>query len=208
MKMITIVLMLTICTAFAETTPTESPINSDYVCTNRFFSVPESFDLLNVEQAQELVRANSARFESHLILAGALIKNGQMERALDQFKLVDELASKVKDPQILAGLEYEGLYAFTLFVAAERRLKQDINDLYTLRMLQQVLGMDHSKLEQEGLLPRCYLYVSTLYVKRGAYRAAIHTSELGKRIAEEKKDAESVRLFDTILKKANKLKKE
>lgn len=176
---------------------------SKYVCTDRFFAVPESIDPLNLDQARLLVKANPDRFESHLMLAGALIKTGRLQAALDEFKAVDELASKVHDPAVLSGLEYDGMYAFTIFAVAEQRIKKDFNDLYTLRMLQQAIGMDHGKLQQERLLSRCYLYAATLYLKRASYDAALHAAEIGKGIAKDEGNADNEKLLEEIILKAS-----
>ena len=206
MKYIGMVFLASVCVSCANTAPTPPHIPSEYVCTNRFFAVSESYDPSNLDQAHMLVKANPDRFEAHLTLASALLANKRIDDAIREFKVVDELASQVRDPAVLSGLQYEDLYAFALFVAAERRLKTDANDLYTLRMLQQVIGMDHSKLEEKGLLPRCYVYISTLYVKRGAYDSAIRTAEVGQRIAEQHRDSDSVGLLQQIVTKAKEMK--
>ncbi|MDD5706205.1 MAG: hypothetical protein PHR35_09785 [Kiritimatiellae bacterium] len=179
---------------------------SKYVCTDRFFAVPESVNPLDLDQAKLLVTANPDRFESHLMLAGALIKTGRLQTALDEFRTVDELASEVHDPVVLSGLEYESMYAFVLFAVAEQRIKKDFNDLYTLRMLQQAIGMDHGKLHQEQLLSRCYLYAATTYLKRGAYDAAVHAAETGKGIAKDEGNAGNERLLGEIIVKASDLR--
>jgi len=207
MRYITTFFLVNVCIACASITPSVSPGKSEYVCTNRFFALPESFDVSSVQQAQLLVKANPRRFEAHLILASALLSNKQIEESLHEFKTVDNLASHITDSAVLAGLQYEDLYAFALFIAAEQRFKKAQNELYTLRMLQQVIGMDHSKLEKMGLLSRCYLYISTLYVKRGAYDSAIRNAEIGRNIAKDSNDTENTQLFDSIITTANKLKK-
>ena len=206
MKYIGMVLFASLCVSCASTAPKPPPIPSEYVCTNRFFAVPESFDPSNLEQAHMLVKANPDRFEAHLTLASALVANNRIEDAIREFKMVDELASQVEDQAVLAGLQYEDLYAFALFVAAERRFKKNVNDLYTLRMLQQVIGMDLSKLKEKGLLPRCYVYTSTLYIKRGSYESAIRAAEAGQRIAKECGDSDSVGLLQQIVTKAREMK--
>src|SRR5688572_8495583 len=53
-----------------------SPDLREYVCTNRFFAVPESFQTTNVEECWRLVKANPNRFEPHLVLATALTQIG------------------------------------------------------------------------------------------------------------------------------------
>jgi hypothetical protein len=177
-----------------------------YVCTDRFFAVPESVDPLNLDEARLLVKANPDRFESHLMLSGALIKAGHLQEALNEFRTVDELASKVRDEAVLAGLEYDGMYAFTLFAVAEQRIKKDFNDLYTLRMLQQAIGMDHGKLQQEGLLSRCYLYAATICLKRGSYDAALHVAEVGKSIAKDEGNKDNEKLAQEVISKASALR--
>ena len=178
---------------------------SNYVCTDRFFAVPESVDPSNLDEARLLVKANPDRFESHLILASALIKTGGLQEALDEFKVVDELATKVHDPAVLSGLEYDGVYAFTLFAVAEQRIKKDFNDLYTLRMLQQVIGMDYGILQQKRLLSRCYLYIAIINIKRGSYDAALHAVEIGKNTAQAEGNAENEKLLEEIRLKASAL---
>jgi hypothetical protein len=206
MKCSNMILLAGMCVSCAIAKPSPSDIPHDLVCTNRFFAVPESVDMSNVDQARMLVKANPNRFEAHLMLASALLANKRIEDCIREFKVVDELSSRVKDQAVLAGLQYEDIYAFALFVAAERRLKEDVNDLYTLRMFRQVIGMDHSKLEEKGLLPRCYMYIATLYVTRGAYDSAIRSAMAGRVIAEEKEDTESIMLLDAIIKRATELK--
>ena len=206
MKYIMLIFVVSVCFSSASTTPAVLQIDPDYVCTNRFFAMPESFDLSKLDQAHMLVTANPKRFEAHLMLATSFLMNKRFEDALHEFEVLDELASQVTDVGVLAGLQYEDVYAFTLFVAAERQLKKDGNDLHTLRMFQRIVGMDNSKLEEKGLLSRCYMYISTLQMTRGAYDASIHNAKIGQRIAKQRNETGNIQLFDDILNKAIELK--
>src|SRR5690349_5542861 len=91
-----------------------SPDLREYVCTNRFFAVPESFNTSNVEECRRLARANPDRFESHLLLATALGRAGHFDEAVEEFRNVDQLSSKVNDREVLATAPYEDIYAFAL----------------------------------------------------------------------------------------------
>src|SRR5688572_29458777 len=142
-----------------------SPDLREYVCTNRFFAVPESFQTTNVEECRRLVKANPNRFEPHLVLATALTQIGP-EEAVEEFRIADELSSKVKDREVLASLPYEDIYAFALCAAADKRLKQNTNDLSALRMLQQAIGMDLSELRKNKRLAQCYMMMGVLYLQR------------------------------------------
>jgi tetratricopeptide (TPR) repeat protein len=178
----------------------------EYACTNRYFAVPESFDTANLEECRLLVKANPNRFEAHLTLATALIQTGRLDEAIDEFRTVDELSSKVKDRDVLASLPYEDIYAFTLAAAADKRFKQNVNDLYTLRMLQQVIGMDVSELREKKRLAQCYMMLGTLYLKRGLYDKAIETATIGIKTAQAEDHPDFVPLFEEIAAKAKAFK--
>lgn len=180
----------------------------EYVCTNRYFAVPESFDAINpnLEESRRLVKANPDRFEAHLILAGAFIRAGRMEDAIEEFRTVDELSSKVKDREVLASLPYEDIYAFTLFAVADKRLKQNTNDVHALRMLQQVIGMDVSDLREKKRLAQCYMMMGMLYLKRGLYDKAIEVARTGIETAKIEDHADFVPVFEEIMAKAKDFK--
>ena len=91
-----------------------SPDLREYICTDRFFAVPDSLDASSIEKCRLLVRANPIRFEAHLVLATALAKVGP-EEALEEFRIAEELSSKIKDRDVLASVPYEDIYAFVLF---------------------------------------------------------------------------------------------
>ena len=178
----------------------------EYVCTNRSFAVPESFDTANLDECRLLVKANPNRFEAHLTLASALVQTGRLEEAIEEFRTVDELSSKVKDREVLASLPYEDIYAFTLFAAADKRLKQNVNDLYTLRMLQQAIGMDVSELREKKRLAQCYMMLATLYLKRGLYDKAIEASTIGITTAKVEDHADFFPVFEEIIARAKEFK--
>jgi tetratricopeptide (TPR) repeat protein len=183
-----------------------SPDLREYVCTNRYFAVPEAFDISNVEKCRLLIKANPNRFESHLMLASAFVHAGRLEDAIEEFRTVDELSSKVKDREVLASLPYEGYYAFALAAAADKRYKQDVNDLYTLRMLQQVIGMDLSDLREKKRLAQCYMMLGSLYLKRGLYDQAIEVATTGIKTAQVENHADFVPVFEEIMTKAKQFK--
>ena len=185
-----------------------SPDLREYVCTNRFFAVPESFKSSNVEECRRLVKANPNRFESHLILATALAGAGQLEEAVEEFRTVDEFASKVNDREVLATVPYEDIYAFALAAAADKRYKQRVNDLHTLRMLQQAMGMDVSELREKKRLAQCYLMMGALYLKRGLYDQAMEVATTGIKTAQAEHHADFIPLFEEIMSKAKEFKKQ
>jgi hypothetical protein len=119
---------------------------------------------------------------------------------------VDELSSKVKDREVLASLPYEDIYAFVLFAVADKRLKQNTNDLHALRMLQQVIGMDVSELREKKRLAQCYLMLGTLYLKRGLYDKAIEVAMTGIKTAQVEDRADFVPVFEEIMAKAKEFK--
>jgi lipopolysaccharide biosynthesis regulator YciM len=183
-----------------------SPDLREYVCTNRFFAVPESFDTSDVEKCRLLVKANPNRFEPHLLLATAFAQVGRVEEAVEEFRTVDELSSKVKDREVLASLPYEDFYAFALFAAADKRLKQNTNDLYALRMLQQAVGMDVSALREKKRLAQCYMTMGALYLKRGLNDRAIEVATSGIKTAQVENHADFVPVFEEIIAKAKEFK--
>jgi lipopolysaccharide biosynthesis regulator YciM len=187
----------------ADNTPLEL---REFVCTNRFFAVPDSFEASNLEECRLLVKANPNRFEAHLTLASALAQTGRLEEAVEEFRTVDELSSKVKDREVLESLPYEDFYAFTLFGAADKRYKQNANDLYTLRMLQQVIGMDVSELREKKRLAQCHLMLGALYLKRGLYDRAIEVATTGIRTAQIEEHVDFVPVFEEIVAKAKAFK--
>ena len=185
-----------------------SPDLREYVCTNRFFAVPESFNTSNVEECRRLVKANPDRFESHLLLATALSGAGQLEEAVEEFRTVDQLSSKVNDREVLATAQYEDIYAFVLAAAADKRYKQRVSDLYTLRMLQQAIAMDASALREKKRLGQAYLMMGSLYLKRGLYDKAIEVATIGIKTAELEDHADFVPVFEEIIAKAKGFKNE
>jgi len=182
-----------------------SPDLREYVCTNRFFAVPESFDTSNIEKCRLLVKANPNRFEPHLVLATALAQVGP-EEAVEEFRIVDELSSKVKDREVLASLPYEDVYAFALFVAADKRFQQNTNDVATLRMLQQAMGMDLSELRKNKRLTQCYGMFGTLYLKRGLYDKTIEVATTGITTARVEDHADFVPVFEEMMARAKAFK--
>jgi tetratricopeptide (TPR) repeat protein len=194
-----------IATGMACAADRTSPDLREYVSTNRFFGVPDAFDHSNpnVEECRRMVKANPNRFEPHLLLATAFIHVGRMEEAVAEFRTVDELSAKVKDREVLASLPYEDIYAFALFAVADKRLKENTNDVSTLRMLQQAIGMDVSELRKNKRLAQCYMMLGTLYLKRGLYDKAIEVSEMGMKTAKVEDHADFVPLFEEIMAKAN-----
>src|SRR5829696_8996657 len=77
-----------IATRLALAADSPSPDLREYVCTNRFFAVPESFEASNIEECRRLVKANPNRFEPHLVLATALTQIGP-EEAVAEFRIAD-----------------------------------------------------------------------------------------------------------------------
>ena len=195
-----------VATALSFAADATSPDLREYVCTNRFFSVPESFETSNVEACRRLVKANLNRFESHLLLATALAGLGGLEEAIEEFRTVDELASKVNDREVLATAPYEDIYAFALVAAADKRFKQRANDLYTLRMLQQAIAMDTSALREKKRLAQCYMMLGTLYLKRGLYDKAIEVATTGIKTAVLEDHADFVPVFEETIAKAKEFK--
>jgi tetratricopeptide (TPR) repeat protein len=183
-----------------------SPNLRDYVCTNRFFEVPESFDTSDVEKCRLLVKANPNRFEPHLLLATAFVQVGRLEEAVEEFRTVDQLSSQVKDREVLASLPYEDFYAFALCAAADKCLKQNTNDLHALRMLQQAIGMDVSALRERKRLAQCYMMMGSLYLKRGLYDRAIEVATAGIKTAQVENHADFVPVFEEIIAKAKEFK--
>lgn len=166
---------------FAE--ETTSPKMQKYVSTARPFELPASFDTTNEEECKLLVEANPRRFEPHLVLAMALSRNGKFDEALDEFRRADEYASREADREILAALPYEDVYAFTLFAAADQRFKARTDELRALRMLQQAVAMDTSKLREMKRLAQCYMMIAGIYLKRGLYDSAIEAATKGAEVA-------------------------
>jgi tetratricopeptide (TPR) repeat protein len=205
MKTILGILFITIITTgMACAADSTSPDLRDYVSTNRFFAVPESFDPSNpnLEECRRMVKANPNRFEPHLLLATAFARADRLEEAIEEFRTVDELSSKVKDREVLASLPYEDFYAFALVAAADKRLKQNTNDVSTLRMLQQAIGMDLSELRKNKRLAQCYMMLGTLYLKRGLYDKAIEAATAGIKTAQVEDHADFVPVFEEIMAKA------
>jgi tetratricopeptide (TPR) repeat protein len=197
-----------VATSMACAADSTSPDLREYVSTNRFFAVPEDFDPSrpNLEECRRMVKANPNRFEPHLLLATALIQAGRMEEAVAEFRTVDELSARVKDREVLASLPYEDIYAFTLVAVADKRLKENTNDLSTLRLLQQAIGMDVSELRKNKRLAQCYMMLGTLYLKRGLYDKAIEVSETGIKTAKVEDQADFVPVFEEITARANEFK--
>jgi tetratricopeptide (TPR) repeat protein len=137
------------------------------------------------------------------LLATAFIHVGRMEEAAAEFRTVDELSAKVKDREVLASLPYEDIYAFALFAVADKWLKENTNDVSTLRMLQQAIGMDVSELRKNKRLAQCYMMLGTLYLKRGLYDKAIEVSETGINTAKIEDHGDFVSVFEEIMAKAN-----
>ena len=177
-----------------------------YVCEKRFFVVPESFDFRSVEEARLLTRANPERFEAHMVLAEALAWNGQYEEAIEEFKATDRLTSQVKDQSVLSGLQYERTYVFKLFAVAWQRYEKDPNDIRTLRMFQQVLGMDLSALKERKRLSQLYAAIATLYARFGSYDSALRFAESGKGVAIDEDLEVYVKLFEDVTTKAMRFK--
>lgn len=161
--------------------------------------IPESLDTSNVEHMRILAKANPTRFEAHLMLATALVASGNFEESLEEFRQVDKLSSRITDRNALIKYQYEDLYALVLFVTAERRLNRDVDNLYTMRMLQQVLGMDNTKLKEKKLLSRCYMYLAQLYFKRGSYGNAAKTAEAGIDIADDEDNSDNEKVMKKLL---------
>jgi tetratricopeptide (TPR) repeat protein len=205
MKTILGILFITIiATGMAFAADNTPPDLREYVSTNRFFAVPESFEPSNpnLEECRRMVNANPNRFEPHLLLATAFARAGRFEEAVEEFRRVDELSSHVKDREVLASLPYEDIYAFVLFGAADKRLKQNTNDVSTLRMLQQAIGMDVSELRKNKRLAQCYMMLGTLYLKRGLYDKAIEVSTAGITTAKVEDHADFISVFEEIIAKA------
>jgi tetratricopeptide (TPR) repeat protein len=179
-----------------------------YVSTARPFELPDSFETTNEAQCRLLVEANPSRFEARLVLAMALSRTGKIEEALDEFKRVDELASQEHDRDILAGLPYDDVYAFALVIAADRRFKKRVDDLLALRMLQQAIGMDTSKLSEMRRLSQCYMMLSALYLKRGLYDQAIESATKGIEIAKKEDHADFIPIFDETRTKAKEFQRQ
>jgi tetratricopeptide (TPR) repeat protein len=195
-----------IATAISLAADSTSPDLREYVCTNRFFELPESFDKSNVEKCRLLVKANPNRFEPHVQLAAALGRAGSLEEAVEEFRAVDELSSKVSDREVLSRASYEDIYAFTLFAAAQKRFKQRANELYTMRMLQQAIAMAPSALREKKHLAQCYAMLGGIYLNRGLYDKAIEVSETGIKTATLEGHADFIPLFEQITVKAKEFK--
>ncbi len=182
------------------------PDLSKYVCNTKFFSMPESVNINDINDVLLLVKANPDRYEPHIMLAIALVANHKIEPAINEFEIVDRLAAKVSDHEVLARLTYEDYYAMVLFIAAEQRLAKEPDGLKSLRMFQQVLGMDNSLLREKKILSRCYLYVAIISLTRGSYDSAIRAAEDGWRIAIEEDDTESMGLLEKVRDRAKTLR--
>jgi len=198
--------IIIIATAISLAADRTSPDLREYVCTNRFFELPESFDGASVEKCRLLVKANANRFEPHVQLAAALARAGRLEEALEEFRTVDELSSKVNDREVLARASYEDMYAFALFAAAQQRFKQRANELYTMRMLQQAIAMAPSALREKKHLAQCYTMLGGIYLKRGLYDKAIEVSETGIKTAKLEDHADFIPLFEEMIAKAKEFK--
>ena len=195
-----------IATAMSLAADSRSPDLREYVCTNRFFELPESFDKSSVEKCRLLVKANSNRFEPRVQLAAALARAGRLDEALEEFRTADELSSKIDDREVLSRASYEDIYAFALFAAAQQRFKQRANELYTMRMLQQAIAMAPSALREKKNLAQSYTMLAGLYLKRGLYDKAIEASETGIKTAKLEGHADFVPLFEEITAKAKEFK--
>ena len=112
-----------------------------------------------------------------------------------EFEIVDALSAHVTDASVLAGLDYEASYALMLFAHALQQANTRTNDVQTLRMMQQVAGMDTSMLKKEKWLSRCYLVMASIYLKRGSLDAALHAAQVGKQMARDEANEENQRLF-------------
>jgi tetratricopeptide (TPR) repeat protein len=177
-----------------------------YISTARPFELPASFDTTDEEQCKLLVEANPKRFEARIVLAMVLSRNDKIDEALDEFRRADEFASREVDRDILAALPYEDVYALVLFAAAHRRFNARTDELSALRMLQQAVGMDTSKLSEKKRLAQCYMMMAGLYLKRGLYDRAIESATKGIEIAKVEGHTDFIPVLDEIKVKAKEFK--